>query len=321
MKHTWCNEVKQVWQWLVQFIKQPEIPPAFWFVWLGYIGLLIGFNYVLDFENEVLDNLTPQPLLLLGYFIFYFLAFAGTLLIQRLFYLKINFSAAFWASVSWLLLVKVLNGNAILYSYWVENSIPWELQYFARRCLSNFSRASIAFAGAGLSLLMFSTHQTKDFFGLFTTGKSLKPYWLMLAIMLPVLVLASFQDDFLSYYPRYQSTAASEYLKIHQAITTLAYEFCYGIDFVAVELLFRGMMIWILGRYMGIHVVFPMATVYCMIHFGKPPGETISSIFGGTILGVIAYHSRSILGGVFIHLGVAWLMEIIAGLQHLIRNS
>jgi hypothetical protein len=319
MKHTLGTEVKQFWQWLVQFIKQPEIPSTFWLVWLGYLGLLIGANYAFDFENEVLDTLTPQPLLLLGYFIFYFVAFAGTVLIQRLFYLKINFPLAFWASLSWVLLVKVLNGNAVVYNYWVENSVPWELQYFARRCLSNFSRATIAFAGAGLSVLMFAPNQTKDFFGLFSTGKSLKPYWLMLGIMLPLVVLASFQADFLSYYPRYQATEAAEYLQVPQWVTTLTYEFCYGTDFVAVELLFRGMMIWIIGRYMGIHVVFPMATVYCMIHFGKPLGETISSIIGGTILGVIAYNSRSILGGVFIHLGIAWLMEIVAGVQHAFR--
>jgi hypothetical protein len=53
-----------------------------------------------------------------------------------------------------------------------------------------------------------------------------------------------------------------------------------------------------------------MATFYCSIHFGKPLFECISSYFGGLILGVIAYKTQSIMGGLAVHLGIAWLMEI-----------
>jgi hypothetical protein len=38
--------------------------------------------------------------------------------------------------------------------------------------------------------------------------------------------------------------------------------------------------------------------------------ECISSFFGGLILGVIAYRTRSIVGGLVVHLGIAWMMEI-----------
>jgi hypothetical protein len=58
-----------------------------------------------------------------------------------------------------------------------------------------------------------------------------------------------------------------------------------------------------------------------MLHFGKPMGEAVSSIFGGFILGVIALYSRSILGGVIIHLGVAWLMEFTAWCQHIYKGT
>ena len=36
-----------------------------------------------------------------------------------------------------------------------------------------------------------------------------------------------------------------------------------------------------------------MAATYAALHFGKPMGETISSIFGGYILGVIALYNHS----------------------------
>jgi hypothetical protein len=319
MKNSWSHELKQVWQWLWQFVRQPEIPGMFWLSWFAYMAILIGINYSLDFENEVLDQLTPQPIMHLAYGLFYLLAMVGTLLLQRIYYLKFNVTRPLALAVFWLLLVKVLNGNLDIYSHWVESSLPLELQYWARKCLSNASRAGIAIFGAVISVWLFPKEQTLNFFGLFSTGKSLKPYWLMLGLMVPLLVAASFQADFQAFYPRYKDTSAAHYLQVPQWLTTLAYELCYGLDFVAVELLFRGMMIWILGRYLGIHAVFPMVTIYCMIHFGKPLGETISSIFGGTILGVIAFHSRSIMGGVFIHLGIAWLMELVAGVQHAFR--
>ena len=56
------------------------------------------------------------------------------------------------------------------------------------------------------------------------------------------------------------------------------------------------------------------------LHFGKPLGECISSVFGGYILGVIALYSRNIWGGVVLHMGVAALMELAAFSQLLIRN-
>jgi hypothetical protein len=53
-----------------------------------------------------------------------------------------------------------------------------------------------------------------------------------------------------------------------------------------------------------------MAVIYCQLHFGKPLGEAISSIFGGYILGVISYQTKNIWGGVLVHVGIAWLMEV-----------
>jgi hypothetical protein len=60
----------------------------------------------------------------------------------------------------------------------------------------------------------------------------------------------------------------------------------------------------------GKAAILPMACFYCTIHFGKPLGECISSYFGGMILGIVVYHTRSIFGGLMVHLGIAWLMEI-----------
>jgi membrane protease YdiL (CAAX protease family) len=73
--------------------------------------------------------------------------------------------------------------------------------------------------------------------------------------------------------------------------------------------MFRGIMIHTLYRFMGIECVLAVAKVYCMFHFGKPIIETISSFFGGTILGLLSLRTNS-LGGIVIHAGIALMMEL-----------
>ena len=94
------------------------------------------------------------------------------------------------------------------------------------------------------------------------------------------------------------------------------FEFFYGLDFGSVELIFRGALVIGLSSLMGRSAILPMVVTYAFLHFGKPMAETIGSIFGGYILGVIAYYSRNILGGCVIHIGVALLMEVMALLQY-----
>ena len=90
----------------------------------------------------------------------------------------------------------------------------------------------------------------------------------------------------------------------------LAFELSYGFDFVSIEFFFRGFLILALLHICGQHCIIPVACFYCSIHFGKPMGEAISSFFGGVLLGIVSFNTRSIWGGLFVHLGIAWMMEI-----------
>ena len=67
---------------------------------------------------------------------------------------------------------------------------------------------------------------------------------------------------------------------------------------------------------LGKDAILPMVATYAFLHFGKPMAETIGSIFGGYILGIIALQTRSIIGGVIIHMGVAIAMDLAAYIQH-----
>ena len=98
------------------------------------------------------------------------------------------------------------------------------------------------------------------------------------------------------------------------------YELSYGIDFVTIEFFFRGFLILAFARYAGKQAILPVAAFYCSIHFGKPLFECITSYFGGIILGAVVFNTRSIWGGLIVHLGIAWLMELAGYLGHLYKG-
>lgn len=153
-------------------------------------------------------------------------------------------------------------------------------------------------------------HPREPFYGIKTKGIDWKPYFMMLLIMLPLMTLASSQKDFLSVYPKLQSIENMPGNETLNWWHKLLYVLSYGTDFITIEFFFRGFLVLAFVKWAGKDVILPMTCFYCSIHFGKPLGECISSYFGGIILGIIVYNTRSVWGGLLVHLGVAWLMEL-----------
>jgi hypothetical protein len=147
------------------------------------------------------------------------------------------------------------------------------------------------------------------FYGVSFRGFQAKPYLLMLAIMVPLIAAASTQPDFLAMYPKLKNISD---LPAHyrNGWYQLLYELSYGSDFFSIELFFRGFLVLSFAKWAGKNAILPMAVFYCTIHFGKPLGECISSFFGGLLLGIVTFHTRRIFGGLIVHLGIAWLMEL-----------
>lgn len=149
----------------------------------------------------------------------------------------------------------------------------------------------------------------QPFYGLTTKWLAWKPYFIMLLIMVPLIAAASTQPDFLRMYPKMKMITgwnAAAWSWWHK----LLFELSYGSDFFTIELFFRGFLILAFAKWAGKDAILPMACFYCTIHFGKPLAECISSYFGGMLLGIVVYHTRSIFGGLMVHLGIAWLMEL-----------
>lgn len=160
--------------------------------------------------------------------------------------------------------------------------------------------------------------KNQPFYGLSSKHFKARPYWIMLLIMVPLVAAASTQPDFLAMYPKlknisYLNGGGSWYHK-------LLFELSYGSDFFTIELFFRGFLILAFAKWAGKDAILPMALFYCTIHFGKPIGECISSFFGGLLLGMVTLHTRSIWGGLMVHVGIAWLMELGGYLGNAVRG-
>ena len=153
-------------------------------------------------------------------------------------------------------------------------------------------------------------YSNESFFGLTIKSINWKPYLMMLLIMVPLITAASTQPDFLNMYPRLRDVDPVLYNVKNNWFYHLLHELSYGTDFISVELFFRGFLVLAFVKVAGKDAILPMACFYCTIHFGKPLGECISSYFGGMILGVVVFDTRSIIGGLMVHLGIAWLMEL-----------
>lgn len=129
-----------------------------------------------------------------------------------------------------------------------------------------------------------------------------------LLLLLPVMlfaVLASFRQDFADHYPFYDQARRSW-------SDLLAWEAIYILQFVGVEFFFRGFLVNALRVPLGSLSVAVMCLPYLMLHFPKPWLEATGALAFGFFLGVLALQSRSIWGGVLVHVGVALSMDIAA---------
>ena len=131
-------------------------------------------------------------------------------------------------------------------------------------------------------------------------------YLLMLGVMLPIVFLASTTQAFQSRYPLFHPSRETF---MHFFIW---WELAYFLQFVAVEFFFRGFMLHGTRSRFGFYSIFIMTIPYCLVHFGKPFGETIAAIFAGIILGTLSLKSRSIILGILIHFSIAITMDVFA---------
>ncbi len=279
------------------------------------LTIFICFNYYYDFEDKVIDAYAGREIRMLFYFLMYGFAYYASCLITACsqphsFILRSDF----WFKSSFFLALLAFDAAFFYHRPLIQVTFPSEIHYYLIKIGNNLKSLLTIF----IPLAIFYVSYEKDknrFYGFTAKGIDLRPYGILLLLMVPLIVAASFEESFIQYYPSLKDNLAAWYLGIPKWVTIVIFELAYAFDFIAVELVFRGCMVIGLIKVMGKDAVLPMVVTYAVYHFGKPAGEAISAIFGGYILGIIAYNTRSILGGIVVHIGVAWLMDFFAFLQ------
>lgn len=295
---------------LISFTKNDFHPLSYLYSIL-FIFACIFLNYNLGFYKDIMretyfvgDSMWAFPLF---YGAIYFAVAIPILFFQKEF--KTLRNPYFYLKS---LFFIVLYGVAVgYYEYrnWEYPSLFSEEKLFVNRILSQFK--GCAFFIIPLFLVKSSFDKKIDgLYGLANNAKHIRAYLVFFIMLLPFLIAISFTPDFMLAYPQFRPWFYEGVFGFPTLINTLIFEASYSLDFVMTELLFRGALVIGMISILGRKAVLPMVAMYAAIHFGKPLGETISSVFGGYILGAFAYQTRHIWGGVIVHICIALTMEI-----------
>jgi hypothetical protein len=195
------------------------------------------------------------------------------------------------------------------YTDWQFPNLFNEERYFVLHIISQL-KGSVIYIIPLIFLKKYIDKNVVGLYGLSRNSKHIQAYIIFFLMLLPFIIGMSFTPDFKSAYPQFHPWLYIDIFNLPTYGYTAIYELTYAIDFVKTELVFRGMLVIGMISIMGKRAILPMVAMYAAIHFGKPLGETISSIFGGYILGALAYQTKHIWGGVIVHICIALSMEI-----------
>lgn len=252
-----------------------------------------------------------EPFVYMVFHGFPYLVGVGLLWVFRF---KLQLSRRFWLTFLFSLLLIGFRRGTDGYLLFTQD-LPSETRYFLSKVYYNFYTLLLMFIPLAIAFWLHYKREIGHFFGIQIRGVKFGPYWIMLLGMVPLISGASFTESFLQMYPTYSSSAGqtfATYNDLPNWASFWIYEFAYILDYASIEVYFRGFLIFAMAKFLGKEVVFPMVAAYVWLHFGKPFGETLGSAFGGYILGITALYSRNIWGGIFIHMGVAFLMDVFA---------
>lgn len=281
-------------------------------------GSLICLNYVFDFEDSHLKTIANGTTSFLAYSATHAVGYYSIILLLFFYRKDKSFirSWEFWLKSLIIIFAFGFDRSLRLFDY--LSDFPGPTRVYLHRTIKNVIWLITILIPITTAYFIWDRKQLKNLYGLTVKGVYFKPYFSLLLIIIPLTFFASFSEGFQIQYPSYKAYYGTLIIRngiMPEWLTIVVYEACYLFDFIPIELIFRGFLIHSMIRLLGKDVILPMAAMYAVIHFGKPPGETISSVFGGYILGVISYYSKNIWGGVFVHMGLAFFMEFFAFIQ------
>ncbi len=272
-------------------------------------SVLVLIEYTFSLESQINSKLFGTILHPIAQFLYYGFVYYGTVSLTN--EKTVWNSKPFWL-ISTLALIS-MSPNATMYvpiKCIKFLTYPEAARTFLDSCVINISY-TFHFLIL-LPVFYFVLRRDKPRIGMGLKGFHWKPYLWMMFAMLPFILISSLTSDFAEYYPNCKLGASSEVLQLPSWVLTIVYLVTYRLNFLGTEVVVRGVLVVLMSKYLGKRAILPMVTLYTVWHFGKPLVGTISSFFGGYILGYMAYKQKNILGGVLLHIGVAFSMELFA---------
>jgi membrane protease YdiL (CAAX protease family) len=181
-----------------------------------------------------------------------------------------------------------------------------------------------------LVVILLFLRQSPVQFGLARGDRKVGLKWALIAwiAMLPVLAFAASRHSFIAYYG--QSLAQvlgyaapypySPFFKPHFYLAGLVYyELATAFYLFCWEFFFRGFLLFGLARarFIGAVGAILIQTIpFTLLHWSvvpgasKPPLEIASAFFGGIILGVLAWRTRSFVYGFLIHWAISVTLDL-----------
>ena len=269
--------------------------------------MLVAINYGIGLETGWIESIQPALLKSLAYFtlyatVYYFSCWISVYAVGAQHLLQ---SARFWKISALLLAALTLQRGIPGIFFLIQNTMPISWHPWQSALISNIT-SNLGVLTAAIVLMTIKYIHQQDKLGL-ATFKNRNVFLLLILLFIPIIAVVARLTDFASYYPLYPEPGP---IGIAQMASALSFESSYAFDLFCIELLFRGCLVIGMYSLLGRHAVLPMVTLYLVIHFGKPMGEAISSIVGGYALGIIALRTKSIWGGIALHIGIAMMMEV-----------
>lgn len=276
-------------------------------------GLIVGLEYSTYFYDSNSDTLSLDLKIYPFNFIVFGFSYYLIVLIIKLFKPKeIKLNLEFWLkSTAGLMILSLYISYFGYYSTDLGLSYP-EVNYYYYTA-ENLTGIITLLIPLFLLYLIFDRNKYVPFYGFTFKNFNYKIALILTFAAVLISFIGSKFESVSGYYPILSRTAYQVFAHrtgTNSILSAVGFEAAYMFDFMMIELFFRGFMIFGFVKLLGKNAILPVATLYAVIHFGKPLPETISSFFGAYFLGIIAYSQKNIGIGIVLHCVLALSMEI-----------
>ncbi len=281
------------------------------------VALVTGILIFIEYKWQIYDRASikygfSNMIYLINFVLFSFTYYVVIILLKLFDKSVIKLNTEFWLkSFAGLLTLSVY--ISYFGHYGIKTNLSYPEIYFYYYTSENMSGIITLLIPIYLIYRIFDKNNDVPFYGLSIKNFNFKLAFILSAISILISFVGSRFGDVAEYYPILNRTAYKSFstaLGINPFISATVFESAYIFDFVMIELFFRGFMIFGFVKLLGKNAILPIASLYAIIHFGKPLPETISSFFGAYFLGIVAYTQKNIGIGVILHCVLALAMEM-----------